>query len=121
MAKENDEKPKRGRWNGRAEVVANAEEIIQRRCGGERVSAIFDCLKSRKRISVAYHTFNRWVLRMEMNELKLPAVPHKFRAQGILKRADSAARRRFCSSSENGASSKPRLMVAIPFRGTVES
>ena len=121
MAKKNEKKPKRSRWIGRAQVVANAEEIIQRRCGGERVSAIFESLKSRNRISVAYQTFNRWVLRMEMNELKLPSVPHKFRSQGILKRADSAARRRFGSSSENGLPGKPPLIVAVPFRGTVES
>ncbi len=121
MPNENSAGAIRNRATGRAEVVANAEEIIRRRCGGEHVVSIFDNLRNRKRVTVACRTFIRWVGRMERDELNLPTVPHKFRSKGILKRSDSAPRRRDSSGIGNGLPGKSRLIVAVPFRGTVES
>lgn len=63
-----------GRYNGKAQIVAAAREISERRALGWSKRKVHEELNAEGIITVPYSTFVRWVTRLEAGAINLPAV-----------------------------------------------
>lgn len=106
---------------GRDQVVANALEILERHCAGENVKAIHTTLTSNGKITVCYAVFARWMLEMQLGNLKVRGVPRKLRLRAILQKTDKNERQAYMDQARRLSADRHPELTPIPLTGKVAS